>query len=87
MQILNDALQVFTCFSIRLNGKRSKQTKSLMKGRTEFIKHPSGLLFLQTETRLSTHRYFFLRYDNCTVLSPDGDRREPTLVYGLESIF
>lgn len=37
--------------------------------------------------RISTHRYFFLRYNNRTVLPPDCYWCEPTLVYGLESIF
>lgn len=37
--------------------------------------------------RSSTHRYFFLRYNNRTVLPPDCYWCEPTLVYGLESIF
>lgn len=36
---------------------------------------------------ISTHRYFFLCYNNRTVLPPDRYWCESTLVYGLESIF
>lgn len=35
----------------------------------------------------TTHRYFFLCNNHCTVLSPDCYWCESTLVYGLESIF
>lgn len=37
--------------------------------------------------KTSTHRYFFLCYNNCTVLPPDCYWCESTLVYCLESIF
>lgn len=42
---------------------------------------------LRTKSPLWTHRYFLLRDDDCTVFSPDSNWCEPTLIYGLESIF
>lgn len=67
--------------------KTNREIEKLRQWYLEFQKQPSGSLFLQTKTPLSTHRYFLLRNDDCAVLSPDRNWCEPTLVYGLESIF
>lgn len=63
---------------------KNKQRHKKVSGKKSNVQ---GHFFLQTKTSLWTHRNFLLRNDDCAVFSPDCNWCEPSLVYGLKSIF